>query len=131
MTLRLETTKALKSREGQAETLDIIVRDDVGERAYEDFSGGEQFRLDLALRLALANLLLQRDGTPLDWLIIDEGGFGALDASGLDAVKQTLQALQEAFGLVLVITHIEAVAEALPRRITVRTGADGAVVELA
>lgn len=131
MAVRLETQRALKSRDGMAETLDIIVRDDVGERPYEDFSGGEQFRLDLALRLGLARLLSQREGVPVDLLIIDEGGFGALDAEGLGALTEVVAGLQRLYSLVLIVTHIEAVAECLPTRIHVRAGENGSRVEVA
>lgn len=125
MVLRLDTQRALKTREGMAETLDIVVRDDAGERAIEDFSGGEQFRVDLALRLGLAQLLADRDGVPVELLVIDEGGLGALDPGGLAAVKETLAGLQALYPLVLVVSHIPEVADCLPTRLTVVPGPQG------
>jgi len=128
MVLRLETQRVLKSGDGMAETLDIIVRDDVGERPYEDFSGGEQFRIDLALRLGLAQLLADRDGVPVEALIIDEGGLGALDPAGLAAVKETLAGLQAMYPLLLVVSHLPDVSDCLPTRLTVVPGPDGSRV---
>jgi ABC-type hemin transport system ATPase subunit len=40
------------------ETLNIIVGDWAGERIYETYSGGEQLRIDFAIRFALVELLL-------------------------------------------------------------------------
>jgi exonuclease SbcC len=139
MQVRIDTQRALKSGDGMAETLDIIARDDAGERPYEDYSGGEQFRLDIALRLALAKLLADREGVPVEWLVIDEGGFGALDAAGKAALKDAVAALQPRYALILLVTHIEEIADALPHRLHVeddgaggsRLAQDGAPAALA
>ena len=59
MSLRLETQRE-KVTGGVAETLDIIISDELGARAYEMFSGGESFRANLALRIAISKLLARR-----------------------------------------------------------------------
>ena len=61
------------------ETLEIRISDGLGTRRYELFSGWEQFRIDFALRIALAKLLASRAGAPLRTLFIDEG-LGTQDA---------------------------------------------------
>lgn len=66
--LRFETQRELKSRSGMTETLDIIAGDWAGERIYETFSGGEQLRIDFAIRFVLAELLARRAGTREDWV---------------------------------------------------------------
>ncbi|MFC6546729.1 AAA family ATPase [Cohnella cellulosilytica] len=71
--VRFETQKELKTRAGLSETLDIMVGDWTAERPYETFSGGEQLRIDYAIRFALAELLAQRAGSKVEWLTIDEG----------------------------------------------------------
>jgi exonuclease SbcC len=129
MRLRIDT-QATTEDGGQREVMRFVVTDDVGEREYEDFSGGEQFRIDIALRLGLARLLADREGVPVEWLLIDEGGFGALDVNGLDALKDTVTGLQRLYPLVLVVTHIDAVADCLPRRIEVRPSANGSALEV-
>src|SRR5207244_12800067 len=59
-------------------TLDVNVSDELGTRPYELFSGGEKFRVDFAIRIALSKLLARRAGAPLQMLAIDEG-FGTQD----------------------------------------------------
>ncbi len=64
MNLRLETQREKVSGGGVIETLDIIIADELGARPYELFSGGEAFRANLALRIALSKLLARRGGCP-------------------------------------------------------------------
>ena len=60
MHVKLESQRPLQSRKGQfAETLEIKVSDELGHRSYEMFSGGESFRINLALRIALSKVLGQ------------------------------------------------------------------------
>ncbi|CQR74137.1 DNA double-strand break repair Rad50 ATPase [Sporomusa ovata] len=114
--LRFETQKELKSRSGMAETLDIIVGDWAGERIYETYSGGEQLRIDFAIRFALAEMLARRAGARVDWLTIDEG-FGSQSDEFLPMVIEAVQSVANRFGMVLVISHVKAVQEAFGERI--------------
>jgi exonuclease SbcC len=82
------------------------------------YSGGEAFRVDFALRIALARLLAERAGATLPTLIIDEG-FGTQDAEGIDRLVQAITAVQDEFRLILVVTHIEDLKERFERRIEV------------
>ena len=100
------------------ETLDIRISDEIGTRDYEMYSGGEAFRVDFALRIALARLLAERAGATLPTLIIDEG-FGTQDAEGIDRLVQAITAVQDEFRLILVVTHIEDLKERFERRIEV------------
>ncbi|MDR6880397.1 SMC family ATPase [Bacillus sp. 3255] len=104
--IRFETQRELKSREGVQETLDIMIGDWTSERPYETFSGGEQLRIDYAIRFALAELLAQRAGSKVEWLTIDEG-LGSQDAEHRGLVLESIKAVAERFKKVLVITHIE------------------------
>ena len=79
--LFIESLRDLK-KGGTKETLDIKISDAAGIRPYELFSGGEAFRIDFALRIAISKLLARRAGTSLQTLIIDEG-FGSQDEEGL------------------------------------------------
>ena len=63
------------------ETLDITIADNLGTRDYEMYSGGEAFRINFAIRIALSKLLARRAGAQLRTLFIDEG-FGSQDAEG-------------------------------------------------
>jgi len=113
-----------KKAGGVSETLDIIVQSWSGTRVYEGFSGGERFRIDFALRVALSRLLARRAGTRLQTLVIDEG-FGTQDAEGRERLVEVIQTVQEDFALIVVITHIEELREAFPERIVVSKGPAG------
>lgn len=129
MSLALETQRATKTTDSVKETLDIEISDELGTRPYEMYSGGEAFRINLALRIAMSRLLANRAGAPLPTLIIDEG-FGNLDQDGLSSVISTLHAAEDEFDLVLVITHLEQLRENFPTQIRVRKEATGSVVSI-
>ena len=111
------------------ETLDILVYDSRGERAYESYSGGEAFRVDFAIRVALARLLAHRAGARLQTLVIDEG-FGSQDADGRTRLVEAIQAIRKEFAKILVITHIESLKDQFPTRIEVTKTANGSQVEI-
>ena len=74
MHVKLETQRDRRSGSGDPiETLEVYVSDELGTRSYEMYSGGEAFRVNLALRIALSRVLSQRTGAPLPTLFIDEG----------------------------------------------------------
>jgi exonuclease SbcC len=125
----LQTQRALKAKDTLAETLDILVRDRAGERPIENFSGGERFRVDFALRVALAKLIAQRSGVELKTLVVDEG-FGALDPEGLALLLEAIQRIKEDFGLILVISHLDTVLEGFASRIMVTKDGSGSHVEV-
>ena len=105
-----------------SEELDIRIADEVGTRSYETFSGGEAFRIDFALRIALSKLLARRSGAPLPILFIDEG-FGSQDSQGQERLTEAIQSIQDDFEKIIVITHVEQIKEAFPVRIQVtKTG---------
>ena len=119
MSVKLETQKELRSRRGEyAETLDIRISDELGSRSYEMFSGGEAFRINLALRIALSKILAHRSGAPLPTLFIDEG-FGTQDGAGRERIVDVIQAIAPDFQRIIVITHLEELKEAFPVRIEV------------
>ncbi|MDP2948639.1 MAG: SMC family ATPase, partial [Chloroflexota bacterium] len=109
------------------ETLDIKIADELGTRSYEMFSGGEAFRINFALRIALSRLLARRAGAPLPTLVIDEG-FGTQDSAGRQALVEAIQAIQDDFRCLLVITHIDELREAFPVRIEVTKTPEGSAI---
>jgi exonuclease SbcC len=129
MSLRLETQRE-KVTGGTAETLDIVISDELGARAYEMFSGGEGFRANLALRIAISKLLARRAGAQLQTLVIDEG-FGTQDAQGRASLVEAISSVQHDFERVLVITHIEELKDLFPARIDIVKMADGSRVSIA
>jgi exonuclease SbcC len=111
------------------ETLDIQIADELGTRAYELYSGGEAFRVNFAIRVALSQLLARRAGTQLQTLIVDEG-FGALDASGREHLVEAINAAQKDFSRILVVTHIDELKDAFPTRIEITKGPNGSDITL-
>ena len=128
MHVRFETQRETKSGTTQ-ETLDIIISDEKGTRPYENFSGGEQFRVNFAIRVALSRMLAQRAGVRLRSLFVDEG-FGSLDSDGRQRLVEAVKAVQSEFDLILVITHIDELREAFPTQILVTKSEDGSQVEI-
>jgi exonuclease SbcC len=104
--VRFETQRDLKNNKGVAETLDIMIGDWTSERPYETYSGGEQLRIDYAIRFALAELLAQRAGSKVEWLTIDEG-LGSQDQEHRALVLEAIKSVANRFKKVLVITHLE------------------------
>ncbi len=118
MHVRLETLKDKKTG-GTRETLDIIIADENGAaRPYETFSGGEAFRVNFALRIALSQLLAERKGVRIRTLGIDEG-FGTQDEQGIESMIDAIQTIKDDFDKILVITHLDRLKEAFPVRIEV------------
>ncbi|HUT15392.1 MAG TPA: SbcC/MukB-like Walker B domain-containing protein, partial [Anaerolineae bacterium] len=126
MSVRFETQRDNKSGTVR-ETLDILIADEHGPRSYEMFSGGEAFRINFAIRIALSKLLAHRAGTKLRTLIIDEG-FGTQDAMGRTNLVAAINTVAEDFARILVITHIEELQDAFPVRIDVVKGPGGSTI---
>jgi DNA repair protein SbcC/Rad50 len=131
MSVRFLTQAAYKdkNREDLRETLDILISDGSGTRDYELFSGGEAFRVNFAIRLALSEVLAQRAGARLRMLVIDEG-FGSQDAQGRQRLVEAINLVKGDFAKILVITHIDELKDQFPARIEVEKTARGSQVQL-
>jgi exonuclease SbcC len=124
MEVSFSTQRQLKSRDALAETLDIAISDAMGGRPYEMYSGGEAFRANFAIRIALSKLVAQRAGARLRTLVIDEG-FGSQDPEGRRRLVEAINAIRDDFAKILVITHIDELKEAFPTRIQVYKDQNG------
>jgi len=119
-----------KKRQDKKETLDILINDANGHtRAYEMFSGGEAFRINFAIRLALSQVLAKRNGAKLQTLVIDEG-FGSQDQSGRSRLIETINLVKKDFAKILIITHLDELKDAFPGRIEVEKTTSGSRVEV-
>jgi exonuclease SbcC len=123
MTLQLAMQRATKGG-SVTETLDINISDINGMRPYDSYSGGERFRINFALRIALSRLLARRAGASLQTLVIDEG-FGTQDAEGREKIVEAINSIQDEFEKILVITHIQELKEMFPARIEVQKTPEG------
>lgn len=111
------------------DTLDIVIADAGGTRPYETYSGGEAFRINFSVRLALAKLLAQRSGTSLQMLIVDEG-FGTQDAEGCNRLVGAINAIASDFACILTVTHMPQFKEAFQTRIEVYKNEQGSSLQV-
>ncbi len=81
-------------------------------------SGGEEDVVNLALRLAISQMIAERAGQPLSLLVLDEI-FGSLDEERRSAVLTLLRALADRFPQVILITHVEGMQDAFDRLLRV------------
>lgn len=81
-------------------------------------SGGEEDVVNLALRLAISQMIADRAGQPLSLLVLDEI-FGSLDEVRRAAVVELLRGLADRFPQVILITHIDSVRDGFDRIVRV------------
>ena len=131
MSVRFVTQAEYKDRkrEDLKETLDILISDSAGVRDYEMYSGGEAFRVNFAIRLALSEVLAQRKGARLQTLVIDEG-FGSQDIQGRQRLIEAINLVKGDFAKILVITHLDELKDAFPTRIEVEKTETGSRVRV-
>jgi exonuclease SbcC len=123
------TQRAGRQRHKLIDTLDILIADVQGTRAYETYSGGEAFRVNFAIRLALARLLAQQSGMALQMLIVDEG-FGTQDQAGCNRLIAAINAISPEFACILAVTHMPHFREAFQTRIDVTKTDSGSQIRV-
>ena len=114
---------------GTAENkVSVFVETPTGTRAYETLSGGQKFRVDLAIRSGLAATIARGTGTPIKTFILDEG-WGTLDEKGIQSTIDTLFRLSEETN-VSTVSHVDAVRDAFPARVEVSMSGGSSVAQL-
>lgn len=131
MSIRFVTQAEYKDRkrEDLKETLDIQISDAAGMRDYEMYSGGEAFRVNFAIRLALSEILARRKGARLQTLVIDEG-FGSQDTQGRQRLIEAINLVKGDFAKILIITHLDELKDAFPNRIEVEKTERGSTLRV-
>lgn len=99
------TRTALKSG-GESERFSLTITNQDGGDSYSANSSGEKKRIDLAINLALQDLVASRSSKKINLAIFDEV-FDALDENGIDSVISLLQELSQEKSTILVVTHNE------------------------
>ncbi|WP_456826916.1 SbcC/MukB-like Walker B domain-containing protein, partial [Cellulomonas sp. P5_E12] len=88
-------------------------------------SGGETFYVSLCLALGMADVVTaEAGGIDLGTLFVDEG-FGSLDAHTLDQVLAELGRLRAGGRVVGVVSHVDALKQAIADRIEIRPTPQG------
>lgn len=105
----------------------VLDRDSGQPRSPSSLSGGEQFIASLALALGMVEMMA-RSGGSLESLFLDEG-FGSLDRSNLDAAIEALGSVAAGGRMVVLISHVQAVAEQVAYVATVIRTPAGSKVE--
>ena len=123
------STQREKLSGGVSETLDIQIADELGTRPYELFSGGEAFRINFAIRVALSQMLARRAGAHLRTLFIDEG-FGTQDDEGRNKLVEAITAIQDDFDVIIVVTHIDELRDAFPVHLAVEKTSEGSQISV-
>ncbi|MGW8431153.1 AAA family ATPase [Curtobacterium citreum] len=95
----------------------VYVETPSGTRTYEALSGGQKFRVALAIRTGLAEAIARGTGAPVETFILDEG-WGSLDMKGIIDATEAVFRLSETTN-VLTVTHIPEVRDAFPNRVEV------------
>ena len=131
MSVSFPTQREFKDtkRTDKRETLDILISDSGSVRDYETFSGGEAFRINFAIRLALSRVLAKRAGAKLQTLVIDEG-FGNQDTLGRQRLVEAINLIRQDFRKILIITHIEELKDFFPDRIEITKTIEGSQAEV-
>ena len=97
-------------------------------RHVDTLSGGESFKVALALALGLADIISESSGgIELNTMLIDEG-FGSLDSDSLDAAINCLHDLQADGRYIGIISHVAELRECIPQRITIKPGVNGSSI---
>lgn len=125
LTVEFLTQRDTKSG-STVETLDIKISDGLDTRKYETYSGGEEFRINFAIRIALSKTLARRAGATVRMLVLDEG-FGTLDEKGRERLAQVINAISDEFEKIIVITHIQDLKDYFSNQIKVYMTPNGSM----
>lgn len=112
---------------GWKEDFDIQIATRNSTEDFDDLSGGEQVRVAISLRLALSQLLMNRIGRNIQFLLLDEVDRD-LDRQGIEALADVIRRLSKRFKI-LVITHNELMKEKFEHILVVQKGPDGSVLK--
>ena len=107
--------------------LDLKVYDSHSEdsegRFVSTLSGGEKFLASLALSIGMSTIA-QKSGIKIEALFIDEG-FGSLDEDSIGDAMSILGSIQEANGLVGIISHVQILQDRIPTKLIVEQKGNG------
>ena len=86
-------------------------------RFVSTLSGGEKFLVSLALSIGMS-VVAQKSGIKIEALFIDEG-FGSLDDESISDAMNVLDSIQQANGIVGIISHVQILQERIPVKLRI------------
>lgn len=103
--IELEFTTQQQLKNGtNKDKFSVSITNENGDDDYKGNSGGEKKRIDIAINMALQDLMQSRSNKSIDLIVYDEV-FESLDEVGSEAVIHLLQEKANTCGTVLVVTH--------------------------
>lgn len=123
--VELRTERETKSGD-KRDALDIVCLTDDGERGLETFSGGEQSRAEVALAIALVDVLQSRRDADLRFLALDEPA--GLDGQGTAALAEILIERAAGGNVVLLASHDPGLRDSFDQSVLVERGVGGSKV---
>ncbi len=126
--IKLRTQK--KTGDSWQETLEIDVMMSGFPQTFESLGGGERFRISLALRIGLSEVLVKRAGGEIKMLLLDEVD-SPLDAYGLNKMMTNIiNGLTKRFKI-LVISHNNSIKDGFANIINVTKSNSGSTISQA
>lgn len=117
--INIEFSTQTKKADGTlSDKFDIRVFYNSQETTYNSLSSGEKRRVDVAISLALQDMVLQRYGDDINLLAYDEL-FESLDATGSENVVELLKERTNKVGTIIVVSHNEDLKPLFDKTITV------------
>ena len=108
--IALETQRVGSDGSSVVETLDLKVKKDGNLQNFKSLSGGEKFRISLALRVAMSEISSRYGGSCLEFLLLDEVN-SPLDRYGVETLfVSVIKSLEDKYKI-LTITHDETLKE--------------------
>jgi exonuclease SbcC len=127
LSVRLSTTR--ETAKGALENkVSVFIDTPEGTLEYASLSGGQRFRVDLAIRTGLSATIARSTGTPIETFVLDEG-WGSLDEEGIQATIDTVFRFSEEKNMIT-ISHIAPVIEAFPMRVEVTLTGGSSVAQV-
>jgi DNA repair exonuclease SbcCD ATPase subunit len=122
--VRIEFNTVTKNKDGSySERFSVAVTNAQGADGYLGNSSGERKKIDLAIALALADLVAARASKPIDLWVADEIA-ESLDQTALERVVELLKDKAKERGTLLTISHVP-MSDYIPSVMTVTKTAEG------
>jgi len=123
--VKFNTQKTLANGE-KRDQFSVEIKNRHGGGAYKGNSGGERRRIDLAVIMALQDLVASRSNKAIDFILYDEA-FEGMDALGCERLIEVLKDKAKSVGTIMVITHNDSLKQLFTKTVKV-TKSGGATV---